>query len=233
LGFSIITNSSSVFEKLADYVIESERGRNQNASFVYSSYDNATSFKFEGSNEEVNLTLLFRASEHGFLATEFHHFCDGKGPTITVVKAENERMAAAYNGVSWGQNVPSSIPNPQGFIASIVDDPGANGGYSLQKYAANDHAYVRSYSYSGPYVGTSLPIADRCNENENSYSYLGPRHGHGPEGVDPYILFGSLRFRVLEYEVYQVEIESVVFENGWGCCRWLLRTGYNLVIEWI
>jgi hypothetical protein len=211
VNFSAIINASSVFTKLSEYVVESERGRHYNASFAYSSNENETMVEFEeGPVKEVKLTLLYRASEHGFLASEFHRLCDGKGPTITVVKAENERMAAAYNAGSWDQNpYPHLCPNPQGFLASIVDDPEAIGGYSLQKYAANDGADIFSNPNWGPWFGYAMHIADRCNENDGrSFSNLAPTRarGYGQEGVNPSILFGSTFFRVQEYEVFQVEI---------------------------
>jgi hypothetical protein len=159
-GFSAITNSTSVFATLAEYVVESDRGLIPRFPFVYSSNENETTVEFDkGPVKEVKLNLLYRASEHGFLANEFYRLCDGKGPTITLVKAENGRIAAAYSGVDWGHY--GFTPDLRGFLASIVDEPG-------------------------------------CHENERSCSYLGPRYGYGSEGVDPYILFGSLSFRVLK-----------------------------------
>jgi hypothetical protein len=119
-----------------------------------------------------------------------------------VVKAENGRMAAAYSGINWGQN--GRKPNPQGFLASIVDDPDAIGGHSFQKYAANDHGYVRSYSLTGPYFGGGMYISNRCDKNEYSHSVLGPLYGYGQDGVDPSSLFGVEDFRVLEYEEEEV-----------------------------
>jgi hypothetical protein len=232
--FSAITNSSSVFSKLAEYVVESVRGRHYNASLIYSSNENETTIEFERScgdtavklkprlwiwrlfrgrkakryhGIEVKLTLLYRTSERGFLAIEFRRHCHGKGSTITLVRAENGRMAAAYNGGSWGV---SRSRNPRGFLASIVEDPGAIGGYFLDKYAANDHASVHPFGIGGPWFGHGLCISNKCNENEISYSYLGPRYGYGEEGVDPTILFGEENFRVLEYEVFQVEIQDIV-----------------------
>jgi hypothetical protein len=209
--FSLITNASSVFAKLAEYVVESERGLIPRLSFVYSSNENEATIEFEkGPVKEVKLTLLFRASEHGFRASEFHSLCNGKGATVTLVKARNGRMAAAYNGVGWGLQLLRPTPNPRGFQASIFDDPGATGGYSLHKYAANENSVVYSHPNWGPDFGESLHITDRCNDNADSFSFLGPLYGYSSEGVDPYILFGSLGFRVLEYEVYQVEIKAIV-----------------------
>jgi hypothetical protein len=209
VDFSDIINASSVFTKLSEYVVESERGLIPRLSFVYSSNENEATIEFEkGPVKEVKMTLLFRASEHEFLASEFHRLCGRKGPTITLVKAVNGRIAAAHSGVSWGQNRAGIILNPQGFLASIVDESGVTGGYSLQKYVANDRAYVYSYSNYGPDFGRSLSIEDRCDENERSFSNLAPTRacGYGQEGVNPSILFGSTLFRVQEYEVFQVEI---------------------------
>jgi hypothetical protein len=219
-GFSAIINASSVFATLAEYVVESEQGFIPRLSFVHSSKENETTVEFEPRRErgtkraryqgiEVKLTLLFRASEHGFLMSEFHSLCDGKGATVTLVKARNGRMAAAYNGIGWGHQ-PLSTPNPQGVLASIVDDPGAIGGYSLQKYDANENAVVyRTGSRTGPNFGWGLLISDRCNENERSFSHLMPIHGYGSEGVEPLSLFGVERFGVLEYEVFHVELAIV------------------------
>jgi hypothetical protein len=209
--FSAIVNASSVFEKLAEYVVESKKGFRPEARSVYSSNENETTFQFEPRLRyrgikvkryvgiEVKLTLLFRASEHEFLASEFHRLCDRKGPTITLVRADNGRMAAAYNGVDWGRPW-GRASNPQGFLASIVNDPGAIRGYSLQKYAATDGASVYSHPHWGPDFGGSLFISNRCNENENSYSFR----------VNPKSLFGVRDFRVLEYEVFHVEIQTIV-----------------------
>jgi hypothetical protein len=227
-NFSAITNSSIVFEKIAEYVVESEKGFHPEVRNVFSSNENETTVEFEprglkvktkGFEEievkevkEVKLTLLYRASENGFLASEFHRLCDEKGPTITLVKATNGRMAAAYSSVSWGQ----TGRNPRGLIASIAEVREEAGGYSLHKYAADDEAYVMSCPLNGPSFAFSLHIIDRCNEDNerNSCSILGPDQGYGywQEGVDPAWIppFCEIFFRVLEYEVFQVEIQTII-----------------------
>jgi hypothetical protein len=210
-SFSAITNASSVFAKLAEYVIEGESGPIPSISSVFSYNANELTVEFESPAKEVKLTLLFRASEHGFLASEFHRLCDGKGSTITLVKAVNGRMAAAYNGQSWRSWGDSwAALNPQGFLASIVEEQEAIGGYALQKYAANENAIVISHPRIGPNFKQGMRIADKCNQTLRSFSILGPVYGYGPAGEDPLVLFGSPSFRVLEYKVYQVDIQDLV-----------------------
>ena len=44
--------------------------------------------------------LLFRASRDGFAAKTFHSNCDNKGPTVTIVKCENN-IFGGFTEVSW------------------------------------------------------------------------------------------------------------------------------------
>ena len=44
--------------------------------------------------------LLFRASRDGFAAETFHSRCDKKGPTVTIVKCENN-IFGGFTEVSW------------------------------------------------------------------------------------------------------------------------------------
>lgn len=66
----------------------------------------------------VSWMLVYRASLYGFGAREFHQACDGLGKFVVVVKAENGRIAAAYNGDGFN-NVNARNPNRNGFIVSI------------------------------------------------------------------------------------------------------------------
>jgi hypothetical protein len=162
--FSTITNSSSIFEKLASYVVESEREISPIGAFISSSNDSVTTIKIEtpALEAEVKLKLCFRASEHDFLASEFHRLCDGKGATITLVKDSTDKMAAAYNGVSWVSGRPYSvaIPNPQGFLASIIEGPEEGGGYVFKKYAAIASTLALSYSGFGPCFEVDFRVSE-------------------------------------------------------------------------
>jgi hypothetical protein len=214
-SFSAITNSSYVFKKLAEYVVESKRGEvvSGRASLVYSSNENVTIVEFASpAPAKVTLTLLYRASEHKFRTAAFLLLCDRKGPTITLVKAGNGKKAAFFNSVSWVDQgvVFNNAQTTRGFAASIDEDD--NGVFSLQKYNADERARVFTDPGTGPWFGRYvLKIVDQCNLNELCHSILSLHGGYNQEGMAPVsYLFGSRNFRVSEYEVFLVALHSVV-----------------------
>ena len=44
--------------------------------------------------------LCFKASQHNYNSRSFHRACDGKGPTLTLVKV-GSRVFGGYNSLSW------------------------------------------------------------------------------------------------------------------------------------
>ena len=45
--------------------------------------------------------LLYRASEHGYIADSFHKCCDYKGPTLIVIKSSGGWIFGGYTTQSW------------------------------------------------------------------------------------------------------------------------------------
>ncbi|KAG0344356.1 hypothetical protein BG004_004535, partial [Podila humilis] len=54
------------------------------------------------------LTLQYRATRDGFDAGNFHMACDQRGPTLTVVRADNGAIFGGYNSSSWSSH-PSGV----------------------------------------------------------------------------------------------------------------------------
>lgn len=54
------------------------------------------------------LTLQYRATRDGFDAGNFHMACDQRGPTLTVVRADNGAVFGGYNSSSWSSH-PSGV----------------------------------------------------------------------------------------------------------------------------
>ena len=161
-----------------------------------------------GTFKRISWKLLFRASEHYFKAEAFHEHCDEKGPTITLVKA-NDRFAAAYNCESWpkaGKDTRCYKPNCKGFICSIEGD-------KFTKFHRDNSKIegITSLSRYGPLFGRQLErrglcLFDSCDENKFSYSKLGKMY-IGNESAAETKPFGSLHFVVQEYEVFSIEFD--------------------------
>lgn len=47
------------------------------------------------------MKLIFRASEHGFMAAKFHEHCDGQKDTFTLIKTEFGKIIAGFTPVKW------------------------------------------------------------------------------------------------------------------------------------
>ena len=46
--------------------------------------------------------LIYRASEHGYTARSFHKYCDDvKGPTLIVIKSDNDCIFGGYTTQTW------------------------------------------------------------------------------------------------------------------------------------
>ena len=48
--------------------------------------------------------LLFRASDHSYLASQFHKLCDGKGPTVTIIKNNFGNVFGGYTNIPWSSD---------------------------------------------------------------------------------------------------------------------------------
>jgi hypothetical protein len=94
LSSSIVVNHQ-LFADLSSTIVLKDRGFVSVSSSVR---DWSNEMKAEdGSVSSVSWIILYRASLSGFQAADFHQACDGMGKCVVVVKAENERVAAAYN----------------------------------------------------------------------------------------------------------------------------------------
>jgi hypothetical protein len=138
----------------------------------------------------------------GYRARDFHQACDGEGSCLVFVRAENGRIAVAYNEDGF-RSIDYFIgtPNLNGFIVSI--DEGGSCGAQFDRWTGIARG-VNNYSDYGPVFNIDLLIRDNCHENDESCSELGNAYGGG---ADRNALFGQRNFRVSDYEVFKIVIE--------------------------
>jgi hypothetical protein len=153
----------------------------------------------DGRISSFSWILLYRASISGYDAADFHQACDGMGKCLVVVKAENGRIAAAYNEDGFYSDG-SDSPNINGFIVSVADDGGC--GEIFHRNA--QEVGIVNYYWSGPVFGNGnfadVVIVNNCHRNERCSSRLGTSCGRKGPGVDDKTLFDQAWFRVADYE---------------------------------
>jgi hypothetical protein len=161
LSSSIVVNSE-LFKDLSSTIALKDR---EFVSMSSSVTDWTVEMKAEdGSVSSVSWILLYRASISEYRAADFHQACDGMGKCVVVVKAENGRIAAAYNEDGFTSVGYSSSPNLKGFIASVAEDGGC--GEIFHRKGVCNHPDV------GPVFGDSPGdrcIWDKCHQNDHSW----------------------------------------------------------------
>ena len=64
------------------------------------------------------MILLYRASIDGFHWKDFHKKVDNKGPTLTLIKSENDKVFGAYRTGNFNLNS-GSYKDDKAFIFSL------------------------------------------------------------------------------------------------------------------
>lgn len=149
--------------------------------------------------------LIYRASEDGFSASNFHSKCDKYEDTLTIVKATTNNIFGAWTrkafGGSSGYNQDSDA-----FIFSLVNKENK----SFVATSRNSNSIYRKSSY-GPTFGGGhdLYISSNSNVNTESYSYFGHSYKNdvftGTSTRSKSILAGSYNFKTSDIEVWHKE----------------------------
>ena len=156
-----------------------------------------------------NLSFLFRASEHNFSCHKFHEFCDGKGPTITIVRSTSKHLFGGYASISWNSNGGGSSA-PGSFLFSLDKQ-------TMHTIYRNEKRAILGNSNDGPVFGggngNDLVLSDQRYPKNPNWSHLGATYSL-PEGVSiesteaRSYLAGDLNFGIEEYEVFGIEMNK-------------------------
>ncbi|CDW79390.1 tldc domain-containing protein [Stylonychia lemnae] len=150
--------------------------------------------------------LLYKASEDGFKAEDFHQKCDNKGPTVAFVLSEFGQVFGGYTSQEW--------KTPESFFQQNADEKAFI--FSLTKntkhdqYQNNEYAVQHFRNQLINFGMTEIQIKDSCNDRRTSQSnigstYLPPKEiKYGDQKAEEY-LAGQEKFIVLEIEVYSVK----------------------------
>jgi hypothetical protein len=132
------------------------------------------------------------------------------GKCVVIVKAENGRIAVAYNEDGFPYRGSYSL-NLNGFIISITEDGGCGEIFHKSPVAL---AGVLNAEDSGPMFNGDLAlyeIRDRIGSSSLGWAYR-----KGPD-IDDNALFGEVHFRFADYKMFKMLLNklSLQFFNSY------------------
>ena len=216
--------AGSVYFNIEDYEV-----------FVVSTTTNAMQSKITTSSDTQSITTWVQAavaafknkaltfkrcysmkeSGDGGTVAGFHKACDGKGPTVTVVKAKGGAVFGGFADKAW------SSPSPGTYVASDTaflfclacggDTAKAKGAHQLKLNDKDNQKAMHHDAAHGPTFGGGhdLHIGSQPGSTSKvSYANLGNAYtcsagAYGSTACNNY-LAGMLKFTVEDYEVFFV-----------------------------
>ncbi|KAM9501221.1 interferon-induced protein 44-like [Clarias gariepinus] len=163
----------------------------------------------------VKLSLLFKASVHGFTADAFHRKCDCQGPTVTVAYNNSGYIFGAYTSKDYAQTG-QNIVDDKAFLFSFnereVDKAPLRVVSSNTQYAFTD-------GNTGPNYDSLLFLY-----NNTATVYSNP----GTYNFNPVEMHGN-DLQLTECEAYRVEGFGSLMENPWRKIEWSVEKRKTLM----
>jgi len=147
--------------------------------------------------------LIYRATQDGFEASQFHSKCDDKPNTLIIIKSTNDNIFGGYTEHSWsglGFKV-----DPNAFIFSLINEDS-----EPLKIKWSKNKSITCNNECGPIFGGSgifdLIIQDKSNlyslnSSDLGQSYTHPDYSYRSNEARSF-LAGSYQFQVSEIEVF-------------------------------
>jgi hypothetical protein len=146
--------------------------------------------------------LIYRASQDGFEAVNFHSKCDNKQNTLVIIKSTNGNVFGGYTEQTWNHNGGYKA-DLNSFIFSFINKLNEPIKINWSRYNGIRCENIYGATFGG---GHDFHIADKSNTNTISYSNLGCSYTHSDYAFGSNeaksFLAGSYNFQVSEIEVY-------------------------------
>lgn len=154
--------------------------------------------------KEINLRLIYKATQHGFDSRDFHSLCDGEKNVVVIIRsaAPHDRVFGGYTSQSWDTTTRFEYDN-NAFLFSMTE---------RQKFPVTrpERAIFKSKE-NGPIFGEGydLFICSKSDVQKRSYSKLGASYNTYSAKYPEKILAGDQYFLVAEIEVLAVESQNI------------------------
>jgi len=157
------------------------------------------------SSDRSVLLRCWHATTDGWASTTFHGNCDGKGPTVTIIKV-NDHIFGGYTNVSWNSGSPCTYSAAgKAFLFSLYNI----NGYAPVKLTQYDdlpnQAMYHCSTYGPTLGGHDIRISNDAFNNNNSYTHCGHTYT-APPGSSRHtncaFFAGSINFSPTDIEVF-------------------------------
>jgi len=161
---------------------------------------------FRTDRPKPKLTLLYRGTRDGFSASNFHARCDGKGNTLTVIKAQGApNIFGGYTGEAW-RSASGTYSAARCWLYSLANRAGRV--YKLEAGSGTSSNVYHNSSYGPTWGGGHDLHVNGSMRSTSNYcspsSYRQCATGFDTVSVDNSTLAGAYNWTVEEIEVFTV-----------------------------
>ena len=158
--------------------------------------------------KDVSFTLVYRASEDGDRAADFHQKCDKIGPNVVLIKTKRGNIFGGFTLKNW-EHMPRDIDVNRPNLGSASRDSKAFGfSVNNQKIYNNERptefAIWCNRNYGPTFKNNLFQIFDCCMK-KGGYCSIRSNSHFGGQQYDYEISGGESRFRVEDLEVFEVK----------------------------
>ena len=148
-------------------------------------------------NRKVKMELLYKATRDGDSSSAFHNKCDGKSPTLTLVKTSNGYRCGGFTNTPWESSRNYKKDN-NAFVFSMD---------TRIKYMSTNDYSIYCYSGYGPTFGGGhdLYLANGFLSTANNYCNCPYTYKTVKKSE---LTGGEYNFKVKECEVYQISYDN-------------------------
>lgn len=165
---------------------------------------------------QAGLSLLFKASVHGFDASAFHQKCDRQGPTVTVAYNTSGYIFGAFTSKDYAQTG-QYIADEKAFLFS----------FNQQDVRAAPLRVMSTETQRALIDGSTGPNFVSMVFLYNNTATVGG-YGSGTYNYDPTEMYGD-NLQLSECEVYRVEGFGSLMEKPWRNIEWSLEKRKSLM----
>ena len=78
--------------------------------------------KINGQREVTKITRIYTASIDGWRSTDFHEHCDGKGPTLCLIRSSDKYLAAGFTSIAWASGYGTDVEDASAMVFALTHD---------------------------------------------------------------------------------------------------------------